>query len=303
MDRRKHCRRTRSARRRAALSTFWHQQLRRLTNKTRRFQRQCSILSGPVSKQVLKEYSTFKAVTNEDQRLFNQNQHCWELESYGSSKPGDSQSLEDQNALKILEATSYHDRSRYVVEMLWSSEASSLPNNYYYTLAQLRSSGKRLDRGQALKERYASKIKENVQNEYVIEVPFAEMFETTSPRRWYLPHHPVQHTLKLGKVRRVLNGVANFRDVSLNSVVFREPVLLQNSLQILLGFRQPQYAVSADIEAMFLHVGAPKKYQPSLPFLWRETPSEVINVYQYTRDIFGAKDSPTCANQLRLQQI
>ena len=31
-------------------------------------------------------------------------------------------------------------------------------------------------------------------------------------------------------------------------------------------------------------------------FLWRETPLEVIKIYQYTRHIFGTKDSPTCAN-------
>ena len=123
------------------------------------------VLSGPVSNQALKECSTFKAVTTEDQHLTNQVQHWWELESYGSSETGDSQSLEDQYALKILEATTYHDGSRYVVGKLWSSEASSLPNNYYYALAQLRSLEKRFDRDPALKERYASTIKEDIQKE------------------------------------------------------------------------------------------------------------------------------------------
>ena len=31
-------------------------------------------------------------------------------------------------------------------------------------------------------------------------------------------------------------------------------------------------------------------------FLWREDPTTIVVVYQYTRHIFGAKDSPTCAN-------
>ena len=254
------------------------------------------VLSGPESNQALKECSTFKAVTTEDQHLANQVQHWWELESYGSSKTGDSRSWEDQYALKILEATTYHDGSRYVVGKLWPSEASSLPNNYYYALAQLRSLEKRFYRDPALKERYASTIKEDIQKEYVIEVPSAEIFETTSPCQWDLPHHPVQNPLKPDKVRRVLNGAAKFRDVSLNSALLRGPVLLQNLLQILLRFRQHQYAVLADIEGMFPQVGVPEKDQPALRFLWRETPSEVIKVYQYTRHNFGAKDSPTCAN-------
>ena len=87
-----------------------------------------------------------------------------------------------------------------------------MPINYYYALAQLRSLEKRLDRDPALKEIYVSTIKEDIQKEYVIEVPSTEIFGTTFPRQWYLPHHPVQHPLKPDEVRRVLNGAAKFRD-------------------------------------------------------------------------------------------
>ena len=62
------------------------------------------------------------------------------------------------------------------------------------------------------------------------------------------------------------------------------------------AIRQHRFAVSADIEGMFLQVCVPETDQPSLRFLWRETPLDAIKVYQYTRHIFGAKDSPTCAN-------
>ena len=31
-------------------------------------------------------------------------------------------------------------------------------------------------------------------------------------------------------------------------------------------------------------------------FLWRETPKQRIDVYEYTEHVFGAKSSPTCAN-------
>ena len=33
-----------------------------------------------------------------------------------------------------------------------------------------------------------------------------------------------------------------------------------------------------------------------LGFIWREDQSEDLSTYEYTRHIFGAKDSPTCAN-------
>ena len=47
---------------------------------------------------------------------------------------------------------------------------------------------------------------------------------------------------------------------------------------------------------MFLQVEVLEKDQPCLRFLWREDPSKNVEVYQYTRHIFGARDSPTCAN-------
>ena len=47
---------------------------------------------------------------------------------------------------------------------------------------------------------------------------------------------------------------------------------------------------------MFLQVGVFQQDQPSLRSLWREDPAEVIAAYQDVRHVFGAKDSPTCAN-------
>ena len=47
---------------------------------------------------------------------------------------------------------------------------------------------------------------------------------------------------------------------------------------------------------MFLQVGVREENQPSLRFLWRKDPTSSVVVHQYTRHIFGARDSPTCAN-------
>ena len=95
---------------------------------------------------------------------------------------------------------------------------------------------------------------------------------------------------------RVLNGAAKFHGTSLNKPLLTGPDLLQNLIHVLFRFRQHQFAVSADIEGMFLQVGVPDCDQPSLRFFGREDPTTIVVVYQYTRHIFGAKDSPTCAN-------
>ena len=47
---------------------------------------------------------------------------------------------------------------------------------------------------------------------------------------------------------------------------------------------------------MFLQAGVLARDQISLRFLWREDTTSDVVVHQYTRHIFGARDSPTCAN-------
>ena len=112
----------------------------------------------------------------------------------------------------------------------------------------------------------------------------------------YHINHSVINPNKPGKARRVLNGAEKFHGTSLNKSLLTGPDLLQNLIHVLLRFRQHQFAVSADIEGMFLQVGVPDCDQPSLRFIWREDPTTNVVVYQYTRHIFGTKDSPTCAN-------
>ena len=147
-----------------------------------------------------------------------------------------------------------------------------------------------------MKENYASTIREDLEKGYLITVPDSHKVEQRSNKEWYLPHHPVINPNKPGKVRRVLNGAAKFHGTSLYKSLLTGPDLLQNLIHVLLRFRQHQFAVSADIEGMFLQVVVPDCDQPSLRFLWREDPTTNVVVYQYTRHIFGAKESPTCAN-------
>ena len=47
---------------------------------------------------------------------------------------------------------------------------------------------------------------------------------------------------------------------------------------------------------MFLQVGVLARDQISIRFLWREDTTSDVVVHQYTDHIFGARDSPKCAN-------
>ena len=52
---------------------------------------------------------------------------------------------------------------------------------------------------------------------------------------------------------------------------------------------------------MFLQVKVPPQECRVLRFLWRSNPEDKIGVYEYTRHVFSAKSSPTCANYALLQ--
>ena len=197
--------------------------------------------------------------------LVDQIKTWYELESFEAFKQVDARSAADKRALSILKNDTFHDSERYVVPMLWNDKESTLPNNYFSSLAQLKSLEKRPDKDPSLREKCAETVREDIQKGYVITVK-AHNPKSRADREWYLPHHPVLNPNKPGKVRRVLNGASKCHGASLNKSLLVGRDLLQNLIFVLLRFRQYKYAVSADIEGMLLKVGVREENQPSLRF-------------------------------------
>ena len=252
------------------------------------------VLSGPLPVSSCLTSTCFKADVD-NTVLADQVKSWYDIESFGAYKSVDPRSKADTRALRILENTTFYDGNRYQVGMLWAEDNRKLPNNYFSALVQLKSLEIRLSKNSELKASYSKTINDDIEKGYIVQVPPHNPSERTD-REWYLPHHAVVNPHKPGKVRRVLNGAAKFHGCSLNKSLLTGPDLLQSLLHVLFRFREHSYAVSADIEGMFMQVGVPSEDQRSLRFLWREDPTESVVVYQYTRHIFGAKDSPTCSN-------
>ena len=94
------------------------------------------------------------------------------------------------------------------------------------------------------------------------------MASTINQQVWYVPHHPVLNALKPDKVRRVCNAAGKFRGTSLNDMLLAAPDLLASLMGILARIRDNRYALSADIEEMFLQVEVRPEDQKFLRFLW-----------------------------------
>ena len=179
--------------------------------------------------------------------------------------------------------------------MLWNEPEPSLPNNYGSALGQLYSLERRFQRDPKLKELYQQSIDTDVEKGFVKILGKSEI-KGTFGKEWYLPHHPVLNPNKPGKVRRVCNAAAKYKDVCLNDNLLAGPDLLHGLIGTIFRFREGPIALTADIESMFLQVQVPERDKSCLRFLWRPTMNEPVQIYEYQRHVFGAKSSPTCAN-------
>ena len=196
----------------------------------------------------------------------------YELESIGTFKQADARSAADKRAQKTFDSNTLHDGSRYVVEMLWAEDHIHLPDRFYASLVQFKSLEKCLEKDLNLKTQYASDIRGDVEKGYVVPVSPHDT-KNRSDREWYVLHHPL-----LNQKNR--QSAAMFAGNSLNNSFFVGSDLLQSLLFVLMRFREHKYAVSADIEGMFMQVGLLESDQRSLPFLWREDPTSDVSVFQ-----------------------
>ena len=204
-----------------------------------------------------------------------------------SSKKG--MSIEDQEPLNKLKNSVCVVNGHYSVGMLWKSEDPWLPDNKQMAEARLQSLKRKLERDENFHRKYRDFMDNLVSKGYARKLT-AEESERRSRRTWYLPHHRVFHPQK--KDAAALHG-----GVSLNNQLHQGPDLTNSLLGVLLRFRQDPVGLVADIEGMFNEVKVPPEDADALRFLWwedskLERPSE----FQMTSHIFGATDSPSCAN-------
>lgn len=78
-----------------------------------------------------------------------------------------------------------------------------------------------------------------------------ELNGTVERPLWYLPHHPVFHDQKPGKVRVVFDCAAGSGGNLLNDQLLQGADMTNNLTCVLLRFRQESIALMADMEQMF----------------------------------------------------
>ena len=235
--------------------------------------------------------------SDKESTLQHQIERFWEIDSYASKQvlPESTLSVEDKRALAILESSTVKEEGHYKTALLWKGEPV-LPNNRAMAVSRLRSAENKLKRNLELADKY-----QNVMNDYVTKGHAQRMTQeeakVTTSKTWYLPHHAVVNPNKPGKVRVVFDAASKFDGVSLNDKLLTGPDLLNNLVGILMRFRTGKIGVMADIQQMFHQVKVCEEDRDSLRFLWRDlNETKKPDEYKMTVHVFGAVDSPCCAN-------
>ena len=202
-------------------------------------------------------------------------------------------SLEDKEALTMMEESVKHDGKHYEICLPWRDGQPCLPNNRFMAEKRLQSLKRRLSRDQELLEGYTRQMDSYLkQGHAAVGAVLAEEHST-----WYLPHHPVIHPAKPGKVRIVYDGAATHRGISINNRLLSGPDLTNDLVGVLIRFRQHHVALCADIEAMFMQIAVTPRDRSALHFLWwpEGDLSRPPEIHHMTRHVFGLTSSPACA--------
>ena len=198
--------------------------------------------------------------------LDEQVERLWQLETHDedvrSWSPQDHQVVDLwNNEIRIVDGP-------YELPIHWKDERPCMPYNRHMAVHRLKNLTTKLNKN-GMMDKYSENLVKMLDSGYAEPVSTEEL-SLRDGQVWYLPHHVVLHVAKPGKVRLVFDCAAKQGGISLNSQCFRGPDLNNKLLHVLLRFRQFEFAIMADIEAMYLQVKIPEKDGNCLRFLWQD---------------------------------
>ena len=228
----------------------------------------------------------------QDNELNQEVSQWWKVETIPLESKTNSNDPEVLLATKILNTTCVRQTGgRYETGLLWKDN-SSLPDNRSQALTYLNHLVNRLQKRPEQCKKYNEGIQADLEKGYIAKVPFHRLKDTG----WYIPHYGLVSPNKPDKIRRICNAKAPHSGTSLNDKLLAGPDLIGKMLGISLRFRQGAIAIQGDIEVIFMQIGVRQQDRRYLRFMWRQPNSSELEVYEYQRHIFGARDSPACGN-------
>lgn len=201
------------------------------------------------------------------------------------------ESTETMKAREQLKQNTKKTERGYEVGLLWKSNKRPGPCNRWYALKRLQGFEQKMDSDPEIRLAAEKTMKNYIERGYVSRVT-----AITCGDAWYLPIFAVKTSQK---TRLVWDAAAKANDTCLNEHLSKGPDMNEPLWNILLRFREHQFAFSADVSEMFHQIQVPESDRRFQRFLWRDAKTGEIEDYEMDVQTFGAACSPAVAQHVK----
>lgn len=236
---------------------------------------------------------------DDNESLHDMVERFFTVESLGIMEVANPESEEVQRANRILEATTKRVGQRFETGLLWKSDQFEFPDSYPMAVRRLQCLEGRMEKDPIIGESVRRQMAEYQQKGYIHKATDAELFEADLRRTWYLPLGVALNPKKPTKIRIFCDAAAKVDGVSLNAMLLKGPDLLNTLLGVLFGFREKKIAICADLQEMFHQILIRREDRHAQRLLWRDNPTQPVEVYLMDVATFGATCSPCAAQYVK----
>ncbi|XP_072376467.1 uncharacterized protein [Diabrotica undecimpunctata] len=258
------------------------------------------IVNGAVPYETTHAVCHFTRTIAEDEQL----KLFWEIDSIQDPIPP---SKDDICCEQIFETTTTRsENGHFIVQLPFKFSPELLGESLDTAISRFLLLEKRFSRNRELNDLYKQFIKEYQELGHMVKVnPTVSLHP--SRKSYFLPHHGVlKETSLTTKLRVVYDGSCpTTSGWSLNDLQYTGPKIQNDIFDILIRFRQYTYVVSADVSKMYRQVIVHEENRPLQQIVWRDNPTDNIDVYQLTTVTYGQKSAPflamRCMRQLAFE--
>lgn len=232
-----------------------------------------------------------------DEKLHQMVKSFFSSESFGT-KPDVKmlQSDEDIRAEHVMRSTIKFKGDHYEAGILWRIDNFTMPETIGMAERRLQCLERKMRKDANLAEDVKRQITEYQAKGYIRKMTRDEI-KNPDFRAWYLPLFVVEHPFKK-KRRLVWDAAAKVREVSFNSYTVPGPDIIPPLPNILFKFRQHQVAICGDLREMYHQVRIASIDKNVLRFLWRDKPTDAIEVFTADVWLFGLNCAGTVAQRV-----
>ncbi|XP_049292260.1 uncharacterized protein LOC125768526 isoform X2 [Anopheles funestus] len=237
-----------------------------------------------------------------DKQMSEQLRDYFTMEDYNTKGSFESlESEDDRRSNRMLAETTkrVETGNRFETGLLWNTDHPNFPDSYPMAVRRWEALERRFQQTPALEAKIRQTIAEYETKGYAHKASLEELSSVDVKRIWYLPLGVVQNPKKPDKIRLIWDAAAKVAGVSFNSRMLKGPDLLTPLPQVLSHFRQFPIAVAGDIMEMFHQIKIRHPDRQSQRFVYRNRPSDPIQVYVMDVATFGSSCSPAAAQYVK----